>query len=219
MYTGLYEKLSSYSLIIFDMDGTMYFKRSMQIRMGARLVMHALFHRGGMKDMRAVLDYRRMRENWDSSKAVSDDEFFSRLSDRYGIGKERAASLISEWLFEIPLEAVRKSADSDLAETVKQLLRDGKKVCIYSDYPAKDKCAALDLPEDIGIFSCGDPGIGKMKPDPEGILHILGSYPGLSKKDIVMVGDRMDRDGLAAEAAGVGYVILDSFRISRRIRL
>ncbi len=219
MYKRLHEKLSSYSLIIFDMDGTMYFQKSMQIRMGARLVMHALFHRGGMKDMKLVLDYRKMRENWDSSKEASDDVFFSELSARHGVEKERVAAVISKWMFEIPMDAVASSADKDLANTVERLLYEGKKVCIYSDYPAKDKCEALGLPEDMEIFSCGDGGIGKMKPDPEGILCISKLHPDIPKNEIIMVGDRMDRDGLAAKAAGVDCVILDRFRFSRKIRL
>ena len=30
---GLYDRLSKYDLIIFDVDGTLYFQRGMQIRM------------------------------------------------------------------------------------------------------------------------------------------------------------------------------------------
>ena len=219
MYGKLYKKLSDYSLIVFDMDGTMYFQKSMQVRMGIRLMMHALFDKGGMKDMKIILGYRKLREDHDSSQEADDDVFFSRLSEQYGTDMERIRQIIDRWMFVLPLDAVKLSADHDLAEVVRALLSDGKEVCIYSDYPAKDKCEALGLPKDLMIFCCGDDGIRKMKPDPEGLGFIMGHYPDIPKEKIVMTGDRKDRDALAAANAGIDSVILGRFRIQRRLLL
>ncbi|MCR5652081.1 MAG: HAD hydrolase-like protein [Lachnospiraceae bacterium] len=219
MYKRLYKKLSSYSLIIFDMDGTMYLQKSMQIRMGLRLMAHAFFSKGGMREMRTVLDYRKLREGWDSSKQADDNTFFAELSKKYGTDAEEIKSIIQKWMFEIPLDAVRRSGDRELAEVLKRLKSDGKEVCIYSDYPAKDKCAALDLPEDLKIFCCGDEGIRTMKPNPAGLNFIMEQYPDISGDRVIMTGDRKDRDGEAALAAGIDSVILGRFKLIRMITL
>ena len=56
-----------------------------------------------------------------------------------------------------------------------------------------------------------------MKPDPKGlqvILHQLQMKP----EEVIMVGDRYEKDGLAAVANQMDYIILDSNKKKRQIQ-
>ena len=213
----LCDKLSKYDLIVFDMDGTLYFQKSMQLRMGLKLLGHAVFHKGGAKDLKVILNYRKLREKWDSTKEADDDALFEELSKNSGKSSAQIKETIDEWMFKIPLDIVKESRDSRLIETIGKLLEDGKKICVYSDYAAADKCRAVGLAEDIRIYCCGDGNIRTMKPNPAGLNFILSQYPDVDKDKAIMVGDRKDRDGKAAENAGIDSLILKRFKVGRKI--
>ena len=214
-YRKLYEKLKGYDLIVFDMDGTLYFQKSLQIRMACRLIKHAAFHIRGFKELRAVLNYRKIREKWDVGKSMDEDGIFKEVSVKTGLKEKDIKDVIDRWMFKEPLRAVKASKDKRLADVINALLSDGKNVCIYSDYPAADKAAVLDVDKRVRIFSAGSDGIETLKPDPSGLLKVISKYPGTGRDRVIMVGDRKDRDGRAAEGAGVRYVILKRFMISR----
>ena len=214
-YRKLYEKLKGYDLIVFDMDGTLYFQKSLQIRMACRLIKHAAFHIRGFKELRAVLNYRKLREKWDVGKNMDEEGTFKPVSEPTGLQAGGVKNIIDRWMFKEPLRAGKASKDKKLADVINALLSDGKNVCIYSDYPAGDKAAVLDVDKRVRIFSAGSDGIETLKPDPSGLLKVISQYPGTGRDRVVMVGDRKDRDGRAAEGAGVKCVILKRFMVSR----
>jgi putative hydrolase of the HAD superfamily len=57
--------------------------------------------------------------------------------------------------------------------------------------------------------------IGSMKPDPKGLKVILSDI-GLKSEEVLMVGDRYEKDGLAAKACEMDYIILPSSSGKRR---
>ena len=54
-----------------------------------------------------------------------------------------------------------------------------------------------------------------MKPDPKGIAVILEDI-GCSAKDVLMIGDRYEKDGLAAQGNDVDFVIVSKKEKERR---
>ena len=204
----LYDRLSAYDLIIFDMDGTLYFQRGMRFRMAMRLIRHALSEKHGIRDLSLILKYRRLREKWDSSMTIDDEGLFALLSEQTGTDINVTRDVITEWMFVNPMDAVRECRDQELIKVIGRLLSDGKQVCIYSDYPTADKCRAVGLPETIPQYYCGQDEIKTMKPNPSGLFYILSRYPGIPKNKAIMVGDRADRDGSAADNAGIASLIL-----------
>ena len=213
----LYKKLEAYDLIILDMDGTLYFQRGMQLRMAMDLLMNALFSKNGIRELRMVLAYRKEREAWDESLTLNEETLLERAAGKARVDRERAGEIIRKWLFVRPLDAVRRCRDDVLIDTVEELLRNGKRVCIYSDYETCDKAEYLGLTEDIPQYWCGKDGIQTMKPNPSGLFHILAQYPEVLPARCLVVGDRGDRDGEAARAAGVDCLILKRFRFMRRL--
>jgi putative hydrolase of the HAD superfamily len=85
------------------------------------------------------------------------------------------------------------------------LRKQGKKIGIYSDYPARAKLEAMELDADV-IVCAGDADVGVLKPHAKG-LHVLMSRATMNAAETVLIGDRAERDGLAARAANVRALI------------
>ncbi|MBQ9048609.1 MAG: HAD family hydrolase [Solobacterium sp.] len=214
-YSRLYDILSGYDLILFDMDGTLYFQRAMQMRMALKLLGHAVSSTKGIRDIRIISVFRKLREQWDSSTPMDDAVLYRQTAGKTGASAEETEQVIRKWMFEVPMHAVATSADKELALVIDKLLADGRHVCIYSDYETEGKCAALHIPDAVRQYYCGKGAITTMKPNPAGILEVLKQYPDIPADKAVMVGDRMDRDGEAAAQAGIAGIILGKFRLQR----
>lgn len=212
---SLYDTFSKYDLLIFDMDGTLYFQRGMQIKMALRLISHVLSSRGGLKDLSIILKYRKLREKWDSSISVDEEKLYRAVGDDIGVSNSRVHSVIQEWMFERPMDVVRECRDEKLVRLIAGLSGEGKKVCIYSDYPTEDKCRAVGLSESVPQYYCGKGEIRTLKPNPSALFYIMNEYPDIPKSRVLMVGDRADRDKACADNAGIDSLILGKYRILR----
>lgn len=215
MKSRLYDKLSKYDLIVFDMDGTLYFQRGMQLRMAIRLILHVITVKGGLRDLKIILNYRKLREKWDSSNSVDEAKLYSAVADDMGLNASRVRDVIREWMFEKPMDVVAECRDEVLVNMIGRLTADGKKVCIYSDYPTEDKCRAVGLDDVIPQYYCGKDEIKTLKPNPSALFYIMNDYPDVLKSKVIMVGDRADRDGALADNAGTDSLILKRFRVVR----
>lgn len=215
MYEELYKRLSDYDLIIFDMDGTLYFQTGMRIRMALRLIRHALTTKRGIRDLKAILEYRKLREQWDSLEKMDDNELYDKVGEKYDIHPEEVAMVVNEWMFDNPMDVVRECRDRKLVDIIDRLRGQGKKICIYSDYPTEDKAYAIGLEADIRQYYCGQEEIKTMKPNPSGLFRIMSDYPEIPKEKVILVGDRADRDKQAADNAGIHSIILKRFKILR----
>jgi putative hydrolase of the HAD superfamily len=88
------------------------------------------------------------------------------------------------------------------------LRRSGKSIGILSDYPAEAKLEALGLSANYVVFA-GDEGIGLLKPHPRGLESLIAAA-GVKPHQTVVIGDRVDRDGLVARRAGAQALIRSS---------
>ncbi len=215
----LYEKLARYDLIIFDMDGTLYFQTGMRIRMALMLIRHCLSGRKGFRDLSLILKYRKLREEWNSLETIDDDQLYHKLKERTGTAADVVGEVIQEWMFDNPVDVVRRCRDKALLGIIDRLITDGKQVCVYSDYPTEDKCRAVYLSEDVPQYYCGQEEIKNMKPNPSALFYIMNEYPEIAKDKVIMVGDRADRDKAAADNAGIASLILGRLKIFRYIAL
>lgn len=192
-------------LVIFDVDGTLYDQRRLRLAMLRQLVAAAWQSRS-LDTLQTLRTFRRVREALGEQPGAD----FMRLqyehtASRHSKTHEQVRVLVTEWLEMRPLPLLAGCRYPHLSELFSGLRASGKQVAVFSDYPASDKMAALGLAAQP-IVCATDADIGRLKPDPLGLLAIL-QRTGVAAQRALMIGDRIDRDAAAASRAGVRALI------------
>jgi HAD superfamily hydrolase (TIGR01549 family) len=194
------------------MDGTLYFQKPFRVRMMMFLLGHTLTHPSSVKDLFVIKKYREVREHWEDiphgdggNLDKAQYEYVARVKNTT---KEHVEKAVKFYMHEAPLKLLANFRDNGLAHIIEELHDKGIKVIVYSDYPSEDKLKALDIKAD-GCYCSADEKIGTMKPDPKGLGVILGELS-LKSSEVLMVGDRYEKDGLAAKANNMDYIILSA---------
>jgi hypothetical protein len=117
-----------------------------------------------------------------------------------GHSPERVRSIVEEWIGRRPLAYLAGCRHPGLVALFAGLRWHGKVVGILSDYPAKAKLDALALRPDR-VVCAGDESVGLLKPNPRGLEVLIGKV-GATAPQTVLIGDRVDRDGVAARPIG-----------------
>ncbi len=193
-------------LVILDVDGTLYCERTMRGAMLCELGSELLSRPSNWKVIKHIQEFRKAHEEL---AGTEDTEVFARqfelASLRLGIKAQELRRTIEEWMFVRPLRHLEQCRFSGSDVFVSELKQLGIAVAFLSDYPCRDKVRVLGFdPEDA--HWAGDTHIGAMKPSPRGIA-LLSSRLGVGANDVIVIGDRDDRDGEAARRAGVDYLL------------
>ncbi len=218
------KRLDEYKAVIFDVDGTLYFQKPFRIRMMLYLISHVLRHPSSIGDLFLIKKYREVRENWEECEKETaydrtlslDERQYKHVAKLMKTSDSRVKAAVEFFMLEAPLKLLPSFKDEELGKTIDELHRKNITVVIYSDYPAETKLKALGIKADY-CFCSADERIGTMKPDPKGISVILETL-GLESSQALMVGDRYEKDGLAAKANDVDFCILPACP-KKRIKL
>ncbi len=218
-----------YKIIVLDMDGTLYYQRGMQILMCLEMGAFAVMHPFSLWKLRTISVFRKIRESREFATEGTGTEQenvatarnllkrqYEMTAEIVGRSEEAVQGIIEEWMFNRPLKYLRYTADVNLLAWVRKWKSAGKKVVVYSDYPVKEKCEMLKVEADA-MFSSDEMIIGQMKPSVKA-LEIICSEFGVRPEDILVVGDRMSKDGKMAETFGCEYVILKKWKVFRKKR-
>jgi phosphoglycolate phosphatase/putative hydrolase of the HAD superfamily len=199
--------------VIFDVDGTLYDLKMVQRIMLFRLARFYIVRPWRCYDVFILYKFRRNREEMSVQGIRNiEREQFSRVAAKTGASETRVRSVVGQWIIEAPLPFLRRCRYEGVDEFFGVLRKSGVRVAAMSDYPATAKIAALGLKADA-IVSAVDPSVDRFKPDPAGFLtaaRMLAVEP----KDVLVIGDRMDRDGIAAERAGMRCLLIDEAGVS-----
>src|SRR5205823_9772388 len=88
-----------------------------------------------------------------------------------GLPREDVERTIVEWMFRRPLKYLRYCRRRGLVAFLSRLRRDGIAAGVLSDYPVRDKLAALGVCDRFSIAICTtDPEVNALKPHPAGFL-------------------------------------------------
>ncbi len=218
------KSLYDYQVVIFDLDGTLYYQQPFRLRMIRFLARHVLTHPCCIKDFLIIYKYRKVREKWELyekqcaqeprySALGLEDRQYQYVADQMKTERTRVKKVIAFFMLEMPLRFLPAYRDEILANAIDALHRQHKTVVVYSDYPVEKKLKALGIRADR-CYTSADARIGAMKPDPKGIAVIL-SDTNCPAADALMVGDRYEKDGLAARDNGVDYLIVGKTRKER----
>lgn len=192
-------------LVVFDVDGTLYRQRPVRARMLRDLLLHSLWKRD-LNVVSVLASYRRIRERL-GNEQVADFErvLLAETAASTSNSAECVRSIVAEWIERRPVPYLVDCRYPGLRELFAGLRRKNKSIGILSDYPANAKLNALELAADY-IVSAGDEGVGRLKPHPRG-LQALIAEAGAETHTTLMIGDRPDRDGLAARRIGAWALI------------
>jgi phosphoglycolate phosphatase/putative hydrolase of the HAD superfamily len=96
-----------------------------------------------------------------------------------------------------------------LLSEIKAFRDEGGRTALVSDYPAQVKLSALDVATlfDRVIANGESGGPKRLKPSPDGLLLAAASLKAEPKRCLV-IGDRLDADGAAANAAGMEFRLI-----------
>ena len=193
--------------VVFDVDGTLYNQPLLRRKMALDLVRGCLFSPRGWLELRIIREFRRTR----ARLAGQEVNGLARAqyvicAELLGVDPETVEKTIEKWMYQAPLRHLMRSRFKGVREFFELLRQNKIKIGVFSDYPAREKLAALDLHPDAAL-SAVDPMVDRLKPDPKGLLMIADQL-GVPTSKCIYIGDRDDLDGVAAQKAGMRPLIL-----------
>jgi putative hydrolase of the HAD superfamily len=193
-------------LVAFDVDGTLYRQRPLRLRMGRDMVIHTVA-KCDLNAIRVVSAYRRIRERLAAEEVVDFERvLIAETAKATSMSPERVHAIVSEWIETRPLRYLRSCLFSGVPQLFAGLQRAGKKIGIFSDYPATEKLAAMGLAANH-VVAASD--VGLLKPHARGLQSLMAAASAAAEETL-FIGDRADRDGVAGQRAGVRILIKSS---------
>jgi FMN phosphatase YigB (HAD superfamily) len=194
--------------VVFDVDGTLYRQRPLRLRMARDILIHTLLKRD-LSAIAVLARYRRIRERLGDEQVVDFERaLIAQTATATANSQDSVRAIVSEWVEQRPLGYLAACRYPNLPQLFAGLRRSGKSIGILSDYPAEAKLEALGLTADYVVFA-GDENIGILKPHPRGLESLIAAA-GVKPHETVVIGDRVDRDGLVAQRAGAQALIRSS---------
>ena len=192
-------------LVIFDVDGTLYDQRRLQLAMLRRLLV-AAWQTRSLDTLLTLRAFRRVREALGEQPGTDFMTLqYARTARQRHKTEDEVRALVAQWMEQKPLDLLAGCRYPHVQALFVGLRAAGKQIAVFSDYPARDKLAALGL-QAQPIVCATDVGIARLKPDPCGLLAIL-RQTGVPAARALMIGDRFDRDAAAASRAGVRALV------------
>ena len=198
------KKISDYEVYVFDLDGTLYDQPRLRLLMALRLARYYILHPFAIRQLFILQYFRKVKDTW--TGGASEEEIIKKVASDINTDVDSVRMIVRKWIYDDPLEVIATTKDERLAEWIGKLRASGRKTIILSDYPTQDKLRALGIEAD-GQYCTFDPRIDALKPSPKGLQVIMEDL-GVSPEDMLMIGDRTEKDGESAKSAGVDHLIL-----------
>ena len=190
---NLVSKLSTLNtkLIVFDLDGTLYNKSGLSLRM----VLHAPLDIRKMQAERATR--ASMKGIWLRDEKHFHDTYFQRMAARMHCSATAAEQWYNQRYMPLMVKMIGKY--QPLSEWASPFIHDcqhtGIKLVLLSDYGfAKEKLQALGLSPTLFDWVISAPELGGLKPAPE-LMRIITERMGVAPQECLVIGDRDDTDG------------------------
>ena len=190
-------------LVAFDVDGTLYGQTKLRLLMAREMAIYSILNADPLL-WRVIRHYRNIRERLaDEETENFEIKLLEETATKTGLSKTKVNAIIEEWLKIRPLPYLFECRYEYISEIFYELRQQGKVIGVLSDYPAIDKLRALKLEADI-IITAND--IGILKPHPRGLEKLM-AISGIPPENTLLIGDRVERDGYAAQRAGTHVLI------------
>ena len=196
--------MTQYAAWLIDLDGTLYRALPVKVAMGLELL-------GADRRVRNVIRaFRREHEAMRLTDLPPEADAFAvqlaRTAERLDCTIDFVRTIVDDWMFARPGRWLRRFQRSSLLAEITQFRANGGRTALVSDYPARTKLLALHA---TGLF---DTVIAngeterpyRLKPSPEPFL-MAATALNLPTAQCLVLGDRNNADGLAAQRAGMAF--------------
>jgi phosphoglycolate phosphatase/putative hydrolase of the HAD superfamily len=199
-------------LLIFDVDGTLYDQGRLRHQLLPRLAAYCLLHPlQGWRAARILSAWRRSLEMLRQSEGrlrIPETQMEATVRAT-GVSARAVKDVLNRWFYAAPLPLLASCVRPGLLRLLDEAASRGVQCAVLSDYEATAKLQAMGLAGRFqAVVSSSDPRVQTYKPDPAGIRVLLDEL-GVAPSEALYLGDRLDVDGGAARAAGVGFVLID----------
>ena len=195
--------VAQHQLVIFDLDGTLYNKR----RLSLRMLLHAPF------DMLKMLAERKTRASM-KGLYIGAEHFTPAYFDRLAHGMHTSPAKAKQWYQEryMPLMVKLIGRYQPIGEWVMPFVNEckerGVKMVVLSDYDfAQEKLQALGIDPQHFDWVVSAPELGGLKPAKE-LLIKVAQQMGVAAEQCLVIGDRQDTDGDMARATGAAFQLV-----------
>jgi HAD superfamily hydrolase (TIGR01549 family) len=189
---------------LVDLDGTLYRARWVKLAMAAELALGGWSAIGTLRRFRHAHEELRgeLREGAASPYALQ----LERTAAALGIDRALVERRVEEWMIARPGKWIRRFRRDELLQEIRSYKESGGRTALVSDYPARQKLAALEALDlfDVVVASGEPDGPRRLKPDPAGYLEAARRL-GVAPERCIVIGDRDDADGAAARAAKMSF--------------
>lgn len=202
--------------VIFDLDGTLYDQRKLRLKMMTEMGRELLKNRHALMEIRVIYHFRKIRE--ELAARESDNilqKQFALVARRSSSDELSVARIIEKWIYNKPLKYIKSCRLEKVAVFFDILREKGVKIGVLSDYPIKEKLAALELRADADCYSL-ETDIDALKPQTIG-LEVVIRRMALDKNQCVLIGDRDSRDGVCARRLGLPFVLCQGSDFYKKI--
>ena len=200
---NLVSKLSTLNtkLIVFDLDGTLYNKRGLSLRM----VLHAPLDIRKMQAERATR--ASMKGMWLGDEKHFDETYFQRMAARMHCSATAAEQWYNQRYMPLMVKIIKKHYQLVpwVMPFIQQCKKLGVRLVVLSDYGhTTEKLQALGLEQSLFDWVVSAPELGGLKPAPQ-LMARVAEQMGVQPNQCLVIGDREDTDGELARAVGATY--------------
>ncbi len=196
--------VAQYAAWLIDLDGTLYRSLPVKVAMGIELCF------AGREVRRVIRAFRREHEAMRHSESECNTSPFEHqlacTAKRLSRPMEDVRAIVDDWMFARPGRWLHRFRRRGLLEKIARFRASGGRTALVSDYPARVKLAALEAAElfDVVVANGETTTSYRLKPSPQAFVSAADQL-GVRYDECLVLGDRLDADGLAAQHAGMAF--------------
>jgi FMN phosphatase YigB (HAD superfamily) len=196
--------MAAYAAWLIDLDGTLYRSLPVKVAMGIELCFASRHVR------RVIRAFRREHEALRLAESSSDTSPFeaqlARTAEQLSRPNEDIRAIVDDWMFARPRRWLHRFRRRKLLAEIACFRANGGRTALVSDYPARAKLAALEATDlfDVVVANGETTMSYLLKPSPQAFVFAAHQL-GVRCDECLVLGDRLDADGLAANHAGMAF--------------
>ena len=196
--------MTHYAAWLIDLDGTLYRSLPVKVAMGIELCFAS-------RQVRRVIGaFRHEHEALRHADSPSDTSPFetqlARTAEQLSCPIAEVRAIVEDWMSARPGRWLHRFRRRGLLEEIARFRANGGRTALVSDYPARVKLAALAAADlfDVVVANGETTTPYRLKPSPQAFVSAANQL-GVRHDECLVLGDRLDADGLAAQQAGMAF--------------